>query len=877
MTEKILLIDGSSLLFRAFYAIRDLSTSEGIMTNGVYGFLTMYINAFNKFNPDYVLVAFDRKSKTFRHEQFKDYKATREKIPNEINHQFAILRNLLDYMNIKHLDVEGFEADDIVGTYAKLAKKENLEVIIITGDRDYLQLVDENTTVYYTLRGVTQMKEYTPEIIWEDYNIKPIQLIDVKALMGDKSDNIPGVEGIGEKTALKYIREYGNLENLYQHIDDFKNKAKEKLENGKMSAFLSLTLGKIVTDCPVGFSIEDLKLRGYDQEKLEQELLKLEFNSFIPKLITEKVEDNTLDSNFIYDYDLKFIDELKKEKEIYFDIFTDGDNYHFSKATYLALSKKDDSTVYIYDYNEEIVKKSRDIFENTHTGKVSYDIKRNIVLLKKSGVDLRYNYEDLMLMHYLIDPSLSEYTLKQTASNILSINIADKNELFKKARKKVDISEIEKDKLFDFISRNLQVLKRLKNVLLKKLDEYEMRDLYRNVELKLTYVLAQMEYKGFVCKKEVLEKLSVDIVKEIKDISEEIYMMAGEEFNINSPKQLGVILFEKIKLPIIKKTKTGYSTNQKVLDKLRQSHPIIEKIESYRSLSKLYSTYIEGLEKSIAEDGRIHTTFKQIAATGRISSTEPNLQNLPIRSGEGRKIRKAFQADENHVLVDADYSQIELRVLAHMADDPKMIEYFKKGYDIHQKTASEVFHVDEKEVTKDMRSKAKAVNFGIIYGISDYGLSQNLSIPRMDAKVYIDNYLNAFPNIKKYMKDVVSKAKDLGYTTTLFNRRRYVPELNDKNFNIRGFGERIALNTPIQGSAADIIKIAMIDVYERLEREKIDCSIILQIHDEIILESSYEDRQRAREILVDCMQNAVKLKVDLSVDANIGKDMYESK
>ncbi|MDO4595136.1 MAG: DNA polymerase I [Tissierellia bacterium] len=879
MQKKILLIDGSSLLFRAFYAIQDLKTTDGIMTNGVYGFLTMYFNAMKEHEPDYVLVAFDRKTKTFRHKEFKEYKGTRDKIPDEINHQFGILKDILDSLRIKYMDLDGFEADDIVGTYAKIAKDEKIETVIITGDRDYLQLVDDNTTVFYTLRGVTNTKKYDIEAIRKEYGIEPEQLIDVKGLMGDKSDNIPGIDGIGEKTALKYIKKYSSLENLFNNIDDIKGKkTKERLIEGETIAYMSKKIGTIVRNCPVELEIEQLKVKEPDYESLIQKFNRYNFNSFLKKLPDQKL-DNHEEKTFDYEItnNIDIIKGFKNQNLIFFKLLYNGENYIHSKAEYLALKAVGEKSflIKIDDIEIDVLKS---IFEDDGIKKVSFDIKEDMFLFDKKGVNLSQNYEDVMLMQYLLDPSRTTYDLKTSSQNYLTYSAKSKEEVLGKGRKLKKYDQLTEDEIGGFSAQILNVIEDLFDILTDKLKDIKMHSLYKDVELKLVKVLSDMEISGFKADKQILNDLKKDLEIKIEKIENEIYELAGSKFNINSPKQLAVVLFEDLKLPVIKKTKTGYSTNQKVLDKLRDRHPIISKIENYRELSKLMSTYIDGLIKSIDNDGRIRSTFRQnVTATGRISSTEPNLQNLPIRTEEGRKIRKAFVANDHNILVDADYSQIELRVLSHLTGDKKMQEAFKNGEDIHQKTASEVFHVSLDEVTKTQRSRAKAVNFGIVYGISDYGLSQNLNIPRKEAKKYIENYKNSYPEVKKYMNEIVKKAKEDGYTQTIFNRRRYIPEINSKNFNVRSFGERIALNTPIQGSAADIIKIAMIRVYEKLKKEKVDAKIILQIHDEIILESSKEDKDKAMSILKDTMQECIKLDVPLDVDIDTGLSLYESK
>lgn len=878
MSKKVMLIDGSSLIFRAFFALPNLTNADGVMTNGVYGFLTMYFRAVEEYKPDYILVAFDKKTKTFRHKEFEDYKANRDKAPNELNYQFGILKDILDSLNVKYLDIDGYEADDIVGTFSKIAKDEDLETVIITGDKDYFQLVNDKVVVFLTRKGISQMEEITVKSIEDDYGLSPKQLIDVKGLMGDKSDNIPGVDGIGEKTAIKFIKKYGSMEGLYENLDDIAGKkTKENLENSKAIAFLSKKIGTIVTNAPVRMDISDLKIKEPDLDSLREKFSKYNFNKFMEKFENgseEKKED--LDFSFAFD-DFSLIKDIENEKFFYFKSLYYGENYIHSNAYKIGI-KTPSSKTYIYDANDEFVKNFKKYFEDDKVKKVSFDIKEDIVLFDKLGIELSFPYDDTMLMYYLIDPSRSSYDLKTFSQAFLKYEVLNEEDLLGKGKSKKSYKDLDSSSLGKYLSSIVNAIEDSLDILIEKLKELSMYDLYKDCEIKLSKVLAEMEITGFVCDKNELEKIKDEVSIELTDLEKIIYELSGSEFNINSTKQLSKILFEDLKLPVIKKTKTGYSTNAQVLEKLRDKHPIIKKIERYREMYKLKSTYLESLEECIDKDGRIRSTFKQnVTATGRLSSTEPNLQNLPIRTEEGRKIRKAFKADDKKVLIDADYSQIELRVLAHLANDKKMQEAFSKDIDIHTKTASEVFSTPIDEVTKLQRSEAKAVNFGIIYGISDYGLSQNLNIPRKRAKEYIDNYLNTYPEIKKYMKDVVKKAKEDGYVNTIFNRRRYVPEINSKNFNVRSFGERVALNTPIQGSAADIIKFAMINSYENLKKAKIDAKIVLQIHDEIIIEASKKDLEKAKEILKSSMQEAVKLRVPLLVDIDSGDSMYESK
>lgn len=879
MSKTVMLIDGSSLIFRAFFALPKLTNNDGVMTNGVYGFLTMYNNAFDRYKPDYVLVAFDRASKTFRHKEFEDYKGTRDKMPSELSYQFGILKDILDSLNVKYTDLDGFEADDIVGTYAKMAQKEGYESVLITGDRDYLQLVDEKIVVNLTKKGVSETKEYTVDTIKEEFGLSPKQLIEVKGLEGDKSDNIPGVDGIGPKKAIGFIQKYGSIEGLYENIDEVSGKkTKETLIDSEAIAYMSKKIGTIVTNAPVEFDLEELKVKDPDLESLREKYSKYNFNKFLEDM--DGGAGPKEDKEFTYEKleDPKIlIEAIKKNKEFTFKSVYEGDRYIHSDISQIAI-KTTDTPTYIIDPDSDFVSNFKEIFEDEEIVKNSFDIKEDVVLLDKLGINLKLPYDDMMLMHYLIDPSRSSYDLKVLSQSYLDYEVKSPVDLLGKGKKALKYEDLDFDELGNYLASGINAIEDSKEILEDKLDEYHMLDLYKEIEIKLSKVLADMEIVGFVTDKKVLEDLKENIDKDIDKITEEIYELAGSEFNINSTKQLGEVLFKDLDLPVIKKTKTGFSTNAQVLEKLRDKHQIIPKIERYRELFKLRSTYIEGLEKAIDEDGRIRSTFKQnIAATGRLSSQDPNLQNLPIKTDEGRLIRKAFRAEEGKILIDADYSQIELRILASLSGDRHMIDAFKDGVDIHTKTASKVFHTDLDKVTKRQRSEAKAVNFGIIYGISDYGLSQNLNIPRKEAKEYIDNYMASYPSIKEYMDSIVEKAKEDGYVETLFKRRRYVPEINSRNFNVRSFGQRVALNTPIQGTAADIIKIAMIETDKNLKKAGLDAKIVLQIHDEIILEADEACKDEAIKILRESMEAAADLKVPLIVDIDTGVSMYESK
>lgn len=875
--KKILLIDGSSLIFRAFYAIRNLTTKDGVFVNGVYGFLNMYYKALELINPTHIFVAFDKGSKTFRHNEFADYKGTRDNAPNEITYQFGILKDLLSSMNVNYLELDEYEADDIIGTIAKLAQKEGFEVDIFTGDRDYLQLVDDNILVYLTKKGISEIKLMNTESILEEYDLSPKQLIDVKALQGDSSDNIPGVKGVGEKTALKLIQEYGNLENLYENIDNLKGKLKENLVNEKDKAYLSRYLGEIFLRVPIERNIEDFKIKDVNYNEYLKKLEKLEFNSIINKHFKDIKKESTVKSNQNIDFEVinfsEIFEKIKNDDEISIKFFSDK-GYIYRKKFYIGIYSNFNKKAYICkDFKLSDFEK----FCNLDIKIIGYDIKEELFFALKNNLEFK-NYEDVMILEYLIDSNKGNYDILKVSNEFLNLEILDLKEMLGKGKNKKTFFELEEDIIFKFISQNVFAISALYDIFIEKAKENNLISLYENVEKPLVKVLADMEKTGVLVDRNKIIELNEEYSKLAYLYEQKVYELAGEVFNLNSPKQLGVILFEKIGLPVVKKTKTGYSTDVEVLEKLSKKHEIADYILKYRSLNKLISTYLDGILEYIMDDGRVRTSFKQmITATGRLSSVDPNLQNIPIRSEEGKNIRKVFVADKNKVFIDADYSQIELRVLAHLSKDSVMIDSFKNDLDIHYKTASEVFGVPINEVTDNQRRSAKAVNFGIVYGISDYGLSKDLNITRNEARQYIDGYLNTYPSIKSYMEKIVNKAKKDGFVTTILDRKRYIPEINSKNFNIRSFGERIALNTPIQGSAADIIKLAMIKVYERLKVEKVNAKLILQIHDELIVECEESEKETVKKILKNSMENVYKLDLPLKVDICEGRNWYESK
>ena len=886
--DKLMVIDGNSLLHRAFYALPLLSTKDGIYTNGVYGFLTMLYRIREEHDVDYLCVAFDKKGPTFRHEAFDEYKANRQSTPGELAQQFPILKEILSAMNIAQLELDGYEADDIAGTLSRIGEEEDMEVILVTGDRDYLQLSSDKTKVLITRKGITELEEYDRKKIIEEYGITPEQFIDLKGLMGDKSDNIPGVPGIGEKTGIKFLKQFGNMENLYENIEDVRGKkTKESLIEHKAIAFLSKKLGKIIRNVPLDISLEEIKVQDPNWEKLANLYDTFEFKSLLSKIPSS--ETGLEDSDYSVKHEIvqennyeKIIQEIESEKSFSFKFIFEDDHYIKSKILGIGIKIGDNMPYYI-DYSKNDIrvftKEFKKYFESEDIKKYGHMIKMDIFGLLMLNIDIRGIAFDTMIGQYLLNPAQSSYSINELGQEYLNIYGMDIEELLGKGKKRKNYADLSIETRAEYISMVVDLIHDLKDPIGKLIEEQEMSQLYYEVELPLTEVLAHMEYSGFKIDLEVLNQLGYEFQGELDDLTEGIFQLAGEEFNINSPKQIGEILFDKLKLPVIKRTKTGYSTDAEVLDKLRGEHEIIEKILKYRQMVKLKSTYIDGLLNLVdEEDTRIHSTFNQtITNTGRISSTEPNLQNIPIRTEEGRKIRKAFvPKNEEYILVDGDYSQIELRVLAHISKDPKLIDAFYNDLDIHTKTASQVFHIPEEEMTPLMRDRAKAVNFGIIYGISDYGLSKDLNISRKEAKQYIDNYLANYKMVKKYMEDIVKIGKEKGYVETIFKRRRYIPELKARNYNVRSFGERIAMNTPIQGSAADIIKVAMVKVFEELRKRGLKSKLILQVHDELIIEAHKDEEEEVKSLMKDIMEKSITLDIPLKVDLKVGDNWYET-
>ena len=878
--DKIILLDGNSLSYRAFYAMPALKNKKGLYTNSVYGFTLMLERILEDTKPKYALVAFDKGKETFRHKSYEAYKGTRDKTPTELVEQFGYVRELIESYGIKYEEHLDYEADDIIGSYAKIAEKAGLEVIIVSGDKDLTQLASDNITVYYTKRGVTEIDYYTPEFINEKYGLTPQQIVDMKGLMGDKSDNIPGIPGVGEKTAIKLLTEYETVENVLENIDNISGKKlKERLTEGKEDAILSKKLATIFTDVPVDNKIEDLTFKE-DREKKKELFEKLEFVSFLRKLSQEKsVEDpsetETEEEKIKKDIEIQIADKDTKldfkNSSLHIECYTED----YQNSDVLGVSVYVGDTAYIFSEENFFDNKYAIDYLKSQEEKTVYDIKKIIYIAKKNNKKINGDVFDIKIANYLIDVT-SKSEIDKIVFNYLGEIISSNEEIYGKgAKRSLPTQEV----LNSYIAKIAASILEVKPLMIKRLEEENMLDLYKNIEIKVARVLANMEFEGIHVSKKALDEMSHEFDERIKVLEGSIYTLAGSEFNIASPKQLGVVLFEDLGLPVVKKTKTGYSTAVEVLEQLQYKHDIIPLIMEYRTLTKLNSTYAKGLVKDITREGKIHTRYEQtLTQTGRLSSVNPNLQNIPTRIEEGKKIRKAFiPASNDRVILSIDYSQIELRVLAHIAQDKGMIDAFKHDVDIHTKTASDVNGVPLDEVTPTMRREAKAVNFGIVYGISDFGLSTNLGITRKRAKEFIEKYLETFKGVDKYMIDIVEFAKEHGYVETLYNRRRSLPEINAKNKIIANLNARIAMNTPIQGTAADIIKIAMISAYNYIEETKVDAKLLLQVHDELIFDVSKDILEEFTDKMVTIMEEAANLDVKLKAEASSGPSWYEAK
>ena len=867
LSKKIVLIDGHSILNRAFYGVPELTNSKGLHTNGVYGFLNIMFKILEEECPDYLAVAFDVKAPTFRHEMYKEYKGTRKGMPEELHEQVPVIKNVLKAMDIPIFEKSGYEADDILGTIAKYSESQGLEVSLVSGDRDLLQLASKKICIRIpkTKRGITTVENYFEKDVIENLGVTPTEFIDMKALMGDTSDNIPGVPGIGEKTAAKLIMTYHSIENAFAHVEEIKpTRAKNSLSEHYDLAQMSKVLATIKTDCELNFSLEAAKLENLYTKEAYELLKELEFKKLLTRF--EQPIDESFD---LVIKELENMDSIIANGKISIVIVHENE-----KVLGISLTDSSETTYYIEDVKqiEEILKK--------YPSYVTVDWKEQLRALFKSGYEINPDdtkVDDLAIAAYLINPLKDTYAYDDIARDYLDLLVPSRQDLLKKIPLEKAMIE-ERDAFLKYCGYLSAIPYKACEKVLGSVQSKDMESLYKEVEMPLALTLYHMEKEGIKVDRDSLEQYGKQLAFKIEVLEKEIYKLCGESFNINSPKQLGVILFEKLELPYKKKTKTGYSTAADVLEKLKDKHPVISKILEYRQLTKLKSTYADGLAGFIDEkDGRIHGKFNQtITATGRISSTEPNLQNIPIRMEIGRQIRKVFVPEDGKILIDADYSQIELRVLAHMSNDKRLIDAYNKAEDIHAITASEVFHVPLKEVTPQLRRNAKAVNFGIVYGISAFGLSEDLSISRKEATKYIEQYFETYPSIKTFQDSLVQMAKDTGVTKTMFHRIRPVPELKSSNFMQRQFGERIAMNAPIQGTAADIIKIAMVRVDKRLRNEGYRARLLLQVHDELLIEAPKEEEEAVQKILEQEMKQAANLSVSLEIDMHSGLNWLEA-
>ncbi|WP_238191270.1 DNA polymerase I [Paenibacillus sp. L3-i20] len=892
--DKWMLIDGNSIAYRAFFAMPPLTNSAGQHTNAIYGFTTMLLKLLEEHKPTHVLVAFDAGKITFRHEGYSEYKGGRQKTPPELSEQFPVLKELITSFGIAQFELSGYEADDIIGTLTKQADEQGVQTIVVTGDKDMLQLSSTGVTVAVTRKGVSEVDLYTPDAIQEKYGLAPLQIIDLKGLMGDTSDNIPGVPGVGEKTALKLLHEYNSVENVLDNLDKLKGKLKENLENHRDDAVMSKKLATIFREVPLETGTEEIRYAGYDNEQLGEAFRKLEFKSLMERLGLSVKDGGATETEAkaaaaelevtIIDVD----DELVKFDELLTKLSTSdkhglyieaiGENPHHAEIIGLSFSLEDH--VYVLPFAALQLPQAEGLrkwLADESIPKYGFDMHKSELALKWAGYSLGGTAFDVQLGAYLLDPTESALSLGAIYDRKGLYGLPSDESVYGKGAKfKVPDNDI----LFRHLALKGDAVRQLLPIITEELSRTDMAKLYFELEQPLSRVLAGMEHQGIRVKNEELETLGKGLETQLKVLISEIHTHAGQEFNIGSPKQLGEILFDKLGLPAKKKTKTGYSTDAEVLEELAPYHDIIPLILHYRQLSKLQSTYVEGLLKEIRkETGKVHTYYRQtIAATGRLSSQFPNLQNIPIRLEEGRQIRKAFVPSEpGWSILAADYSQIELRVLAHISGDENLKEAFINDMDIHTKTAMDVFGVTADEVDSNMRRSAKAVNFGIVYGISDFGLSQNLGITRKDAAHFIEQYFNVFKGVRRYMDDIVAQAKSDGYVTTLLDRRRYLPEIKASNFNLRSFAERTAMNTPIQGTAADIIKLAMVQMDEALRSRGLKSRMLLQVHDELVFEVPADELELMKTLVPEVMSGALKLDVPLKADVSFGDNWYEAK
>ena len=882
--KKLIVIDGNSLANRAFYAIPILSNSKGVITNAVYGFTNMLMRIIKQEQPDYLAVAFDVSRKVFRHEQYADYKAQRKGMPEELRGQMDLIKDVLRAMNIAIYEKEGYEGDDVIGSMVRWAEGQDIHSIIITGDKDSLQLISDKTSVFLTKKGISELAKYDAAALKEEYDLVPDQIRDLKGLMGDASDNIPGVPGVGEKTALKLLHQYGTVEELYQHLDDFNGKKLgDKLRENEAQAFMSKELATIFCQVPLDFNEETLARHAFDVPLLTALYKELELRSLLNELTSmyppepadwtempvegmlEDMEDMAPGMSVKKGEKITDLESFQQlingmpPMSISLILNTTAGNARDSRVTSFGIMIND--TPYLIECGDDFSAYAAVLkpwMEDKRVLILTDDAKKVFIHFEKEKILVESLFWDGQLFAYLFNPESKDLSLDAMLAQYFDVTLPDDAE----------------EHLYGLL-KGIYVLS---DFFIEKLEQEKLTDLYTSIELPLTQVLAIMELEGVRIDTAYLEAMGVELSGRIEELAQKLYEAAGEEFNLNSSKQLGVILFEKMGLPVIKKTKTGYSTDAEVLDTLAEEHEFVKDILAYRQLTKLKSTYIEGILKLVRpETGKVHTTFNQtITATGRLSSTEPNLQNIPIKTEEGKRIRKAFVPSiPGNVLVAADYSQIELRILAHMSKDPVLVESFMNDEDIHRRTASEVFGVPMEEVTKEMRRNAKAVNFGIIYGQTDYGLSKELGISRAEAKAYIENYFARYSGVKAWIDQAIADARTSGISTTMMGRKRYIKDINSKNFNLRSFAERTAVNTPIQGSAADIIKRAMLKVQSRLHHNKLKAQLLLQVHDELILEVPPQEIAGVIKILHECMEEAADLEVPLKIDVNVGFNWYD--
>ncbi|WP_145329197.1 DNA polymerase I [Paenibacillus xylanexedens] len=883
--DKFILIDGNSIIYRAFFAMPPLTNSKGLHTNAVYGFTTMLLRLLEEHKPTHVMVAFDAGKVTFRHEGYQEYKGGREKTPPELSEQFPLLKELLQGLGIAQFELAGYEADDIIGTLTKRADDAGRQVLVVSGDKDMLQLASEHVHIGLTRKGVTEIELYDPAQIKERYGLTPLQIIDLKGLMGDASDNIPGIPGVGEKTALKLLHQFGSVEEVLNGTGELKGKMKEKIETHAEDARMSKQLATIHREVPLEQTWEDMQFDGLKEASAGPALAKLEFKSLLERLSfsgsvaseQEAVPAAEVESTIATEDNIADLIDMLDSIDV-LHVETHGDNPHQAKLVGLAVGAGEKYTF----ISPELLKSDpatpvREWLASADQPKRGYDLHRVDLALHAHGIEFAGASFDVQLAAYLLDPTESNQTISGLTSKYgLPSLVEDDSVLGKGAKYRVPEAEV----LGDFLCRKAAALAAIIPLQEQALESDEMNSLFHELEMPLSRILADMEKQGIKANTEDLQALGREFEGQIGKLMAEIYKLSGTEFNLNSPRQLGEILFDKLGLPVVKKTKTGYSTDAEVLEKLAPYNDVVQHILQYRQLAKLQSTYVEGLLKEISErDGKVHTFYRQtIAATGRLSSQFPNLQNIPIRMEEGRKIRKVFVPSEpGWSILAADYSQIELRVLAHISDDERLKEAFVHDMDIHTKTASDVFGVKPEDVDSDMRRSAKAVNFGIVYGISDYGLSQNLNITRKEAAQFIDQYFEIFQGVRRYMDDIVKDARRDGFVKTMLERRRYLPEINASNFNLRSFAERTAMNTPIQGTAADIIKLAMVQMDEALRERKLQSRMLLQVHDELVFEVPADELELMKELVPSVMEKALPLSVPLKAEVSFGENWYEAK